>query len=72
MPDETIKTLQDFQTAVIRKGLWQTCLNCDHWSNNSVERKAINSTEMCFHWKVRPPANVIVVGCSNWQDIVPF
>jgi hypothetical protein len=63
---------EDFQTRALSCAVWHSCINCDHWSNNSVERKDSPPTELCHKWRQRPPASVIVVGCPEWQDAVPF
>lgn len=43
-------------------GMFTTCLNCCNWDDKN---------EMCMKFKQRPPAKIIVVGCSEHTDI-PF
>ena len=43
-------------------GWFQSCLNCSNWDDRQ---------EMCIKYKQRPPAKVIVTGCSEHSDI-PF
>lgn len=40
-----------------------TCLGCEHFAESS---------EVCAVYKQRPPARVIVQGCSAFEPIVPF
>lgn len=52
-----------FQKDVVKMGTWQCCLSCDFW--NLVP-------ETCSKFKARPPAEVIVVGCPEFMDNIPF
>jgi len=47
--------------------LWKTCLNCHH-----AEIRDNNHTGMCLKHAVIPPLEVIVVGCTDHFDHIPF
>ena len=55
---EAIKKHQDL---LMRTHTWRTCLNCDNWSQNK-----------CIKFKAVPPPHVIVNGCKDWEDDIPF
>lgn len=53
-----------WQLRAIRYGALRTCINCDAWQA---------ATEGCAHAQgQRPPANVIVLGCDEWGEEIPF
>lgn len=61
--EEALKDLSSIFTKwMMEMGMFNTCLNCGHWQDNP---------EMCLKFKQRPPAKIIVVGCSEHTDI-PF
>jgi hypothetical protein len=63
----------NLQIKTVQYAIWHSCTNCEHWSNNSAERKQEQSEEVChLYGKIRPPAETIVVGCQSWSEIVPF
>jgi len=41
----------------------KTCLNCDNWDNID---------QLCSLYKTLPPPKVLVVGCENHVDEIPF
>jgi len=41
----------------------ESCINCDWWEDKD---------ESCFKYKVTPPIDVIVFGCEEWTDPIPF
>lgn len=52
-----------FTEFLMDNGYFTTCLNCDHWQDNP---------ELCKKFNQRPPAKVIVVGCEEHSDSIPF
>lgn len=52
-----------FQKDVVKMGTWQCCLSCDYWQHKD---------EFCEKFKARPPADVIVTGCPEFMDDIPF
>lgn len=55
---------QHLKDALRREGLLNNCTECFHW-----ERKQEN----CRKYNQRPPAEVIVKGCSSFElDEIPF
>lgn len=51
------------QKAMIQTFAWSCCLNCDHWNKDKL---------WCSKWDVLPPLDVIVVGCEDYENDVPF
>lgn len=47
---------------MVEKGVLSTCLTCRNWHKED---------ETCGSAGARPPAEVIVFGCNQWDDI-PF
>lgn len=39
------------------------CANCDLYNHKA---------EICTKYGTRPPCRVIVVGCPEWEDEIPF
>lgn len=50
------------QTSLITSGQIPTCTNCDHFKKD----------ELCWKYNMRPPAEVIVVGCLYHMPTIPF
>ena len=44
------------------QGYMRNCLTCEHWRND----------EICGKWNARPPAKIIVSGCPDHTDLIPF
>lgn len=44
-------------------GVFRSCLTCDFWEQTN---------EICGMFKQRPPARIIVLGCSEHSDEIPF
>lgn len=39
------------------------CANCSQYNHNA---------EICDRYMAKPPCRVIVVGCPDWEDEIPF
>lgn len=48
----------------IKAEIFPSCLNCDSWAKDG--------TEVCNKYKARPPADVIVFSCGQWEADIPF
>jgi hypothetical protein len=48
---------------MVRHNLLPSCVNCEHWQKKP---------EVCGFYGARPPAEVIVWGCGEWQATIPF
>lgn len=55
--------LMKLQESLIKSNQITTCTNCEFWKDE---------TETCEKYKARPPAKVIVVGCIEHIDGIPF
>lgn len=45
------------------KGYGRNCVNCDNWKTKE---------QLCGKFNASPPAEVIVVGCPEHTDLIPF
>lgn len=45
-------------------GLFRNCLTCAHWIEDE--------NPMCGKYKMRPPTKIIVSGCEDHTDNIPF
>lgn len=52
-----------FQDELVEKQVWQCCLNCTEFEENS---------ENCKRFNARPPAYIIVSGCKDYCQDIPF
>lgn len=53
----------ELQQSLITNGQLPTCTSCEQWNKKE---------EKCELYQMRPPANVIVVGCPTWIHTIPF
>lgn len=72
-PDDFIMDYaKKMQVALVEASFWKCCLNCEHWSNNSPERREAQATTTCYKWNATPPPDVLVYACPAWMTVVPF
>ena len=61
------------QEALVNVGFWKCCISCEHFSNNSAERREKEGpSRTCHRWNAEPPPKTIVYGCTEWSCLVPF
>jgi hypothetical protein len=49
---------------MIDRQMLQSCINCESWDSK---------IETCLHFKMKPPAKVIVFSCGEqWLGEIPF
>lgn len=53
----------DFQHRMIKSQHWMTCLNCMYFKETE---------DLCELFKAKPPTHVIVTGCKDHLDDIPF
>ena len=46
--------------------LTRTCINCSHWQQKSDE------IYICDKYKMKPPPRIIINGCEQHSDTIPF
>lgn len=63
-PSGQDKTASNLLLTVLQNS-WniQTCLNCHHCDHNG---------DKCGKFNAKPPMNVIVGGCPDWECNIPF
>ena len=49
-------------------GMFKTCYNCEHW----LEGPPDNRLQICGKYQQRPPTKVIICGCEEHTDNIPF
>lgn len=60
-------SLQNFTESLRDMGLFRNCLNCSEWQKNYTTKE-----QRCGKYLVLPPPEVIVVGCPQHSDFIPF
>lgn len=55
--NERVTKLQEM---LVVKEIWRTCLNCIHWR------------EGCILFNAMPPPAIIVHGCKDHENDIPF
>jgi hypothetical protein len=49
-------------------GMFKSCINCEHW----IEGPPNNLQQVCGKYKMRPPTKIIICGCDEHTDNIPF
>lgn len=63
----------EFQTRLVKSHIWQSCLNCEHWTHQVVMTPNEQSeTDLCGKFRAVPPPHIIVHGCKDHLADVPF
>jgi hypothetical protein len=57
------EVIKQFQQTLLHKAVWRSCLNCDMFSETQGK---------CTKFNALPPPHVIVNGCKDWEDDIPF
>lgn len=72
------------QQAMIDTFSWQCCLNCEHWREHHVVKIRDETKYSGFREEdqgpgcgfygehIRPPTKIILIGCENYRDAIPF
>ena len=66
--DAMNKLALEFTAYLMDHGFFKTCANCSHW----IEGPPHNRQQLCGLFKQRPPTNIIVSGCPEHSDNIPF
>jgi len=53
----------EFQHNAISFNIWQCCLNCENWNKKDKN---------CRLFKAIPPVEVLVIGCEEYINDIPF
>ena len=61
MHRELVKLQLGVQKGSLSHATWHSCVNCDFFTSAG-----------CRKFKAMPPPEVIVVGCEEWEDNIPF
>uniref|UniRef100_A0AAU6W0H3 Uncharacterized protein n=1 Tax=Pseudomonas phage Pavpe01 TaxID=3138545 RepID=A0AAU6W0H3_9VIRU len=59
------------QMHLVNMNHWQSCLNCEHWSKNTVG-KGNEGPAKCTYYDALPPPDILVVGCAMHDFDIPF
>ena len=62
------------QTAIVNAEVWRTCLNCLHWIERTTIREDKSKTveSICGMFGAVPPPHIIVHGCRDHENDIPF
>lgn len=75
---DRVDLLHKLVTSVVQEwkdaGLFRSCLNCSHWSpaNPIANANEPAHPEGCSKYRQTPPAKIIVTGCDQHSDMIPF
>ena len=75
---ERVRLLDGLATGIVEwaldQGLFRSCLNCEHWNGEQAPGVTLNyPPETCRkHGNQRPPARIIVTGCDDHSDNIPY
>ena len=75
MSKEAKKEALRLRGEVVKAGLWQCCLNCEHWKESTtiyLGTEKIDSVFKCNKYNMTPPADVLVIGCAAHVQTIPF
>lgn len=62
----------EFQQKLINGEIWQTCLNCIYWTNPKIDKLEGSLAQGCTLFKAMPPPHIIVSGCKDHENDIPF
>lgn len=67
--DEIQETINKHQRKCLQMNVWRSCLNCCNFVVGSPEKRI----EGCGLFNnAKPPADIIVNGCRDWEADIPF
>lgn len=58
----------DLQAKLVSAQVWQTCLNCVYWHRNNTSA----GDEGCDKFNAMPPPHIVVNGCPDHENDIPF
>lgn len=67
--DETQAAIERHQRRLIDANIWRTCLSCINYQSGSPTDE---SAPYCRMYKATQPPQIIVHGCRDWEDDIPF
>lgn len=59
----------EIQAVAIRVHAWQCCLNCLNWNGDTANA---NGLAGCGKFQAMPPPGIIVTGCRDYENDIPF
>lgn len=68
--DEKQAAIVEHQNSLLAANIWRSCLNCTNF-HIGKPAPASGATE-CVKYRMLPPPNIIVHGCRDWEDDIPF
>ena len=69
-PGNNYELQKYLQLHLLNTGMWHSCLNCEHWKDNTYNAGVYKGCEIA-DFSV-PPVEVIVHGCPSWLLEIPF
>lgn len=61
--DKVYNAIIEHQSTLVKRAIWQCCLNCLNFDKTK---------SICLTYKATPPPHIIVHGCRDWEDDIPF
>lgn len=73
---KTSEIRKEFQEELIKRHVWQTCLNCEHWGSKIIPAHVTLTTAvsepLCKKFDAMPPPSIIATGCKDHELTIPF
>lgn len=72
MPNTKLPTneeIMQFQSRALYADVWHACTNCGQWG---VLPGVQPLQEGCRRYAALPPPKTLVLGCGDWEGVIPF
>lgn len=69
---EAILKDNELRLRVVRAGLWRCCMNCENWCEVPVVTSMERVYNQCSKYNMLPPDEILMVGCVEHVQEIPF
>lgn len=71
---EVKEAVIQMRKAIVRAHEWKCCLNCMEWreETHTDATGAVTKRQFCGRYNAVPPPIVIVTGCVEYEQDIPF
>ena len=73
--DPKLPLYQAWQREMVKRGVLTTCLNCESWWSGAINPAGPGASQkpaQCLKFNALPPPEVLVYGCPDWEQLMPF
>lgn len=74
MDSDRLHSINKYTRLLADIGLFKSCINCSHWIEGTQEGSLLKpeQKQLCGKFKMRPPTKIIVNGCDEHSDQIPY